>query len=181
MTVKHNINVKDTTELLSDDDAIGGNTSILLTSNIDQPDLNIDDDNKSPSAHRQQSAPSLTRRMSSQFLYQLEKQRSVVDSMGNITDTANSLLPDAIAQNIPGLNRKPSQLKPTYFCNICFTKYPIDEGFILSNCQHQFCAECIKGFMESKIKNGIINLTCFYPIDDSKLNLYISAECKDRL
>ena len=99
----------------------------------------------------------------------------------NITDTANSLLPGAIAQNIPGFSRRPRQLKPTYFCNICFTKYPIDEGFILRNCQHQFCAECIKGFMENKIKNGIINLTCFYPIDDSKLNIYIVTECKDRL
>ena len=119
----------------------------------------------------QSSAPSLTRRMSSQFVFQVERQRSVVDNMG-ITDQVNRLVPDAITQHIPGLNRKESKLKLTYFCNICFTKYPIEEGFTLRRCQHQFCPECLKGFFDNKINNGVVNLTCFHPLEDSKLILF---------
>eukprot|EP01083_Nonionella_stella_P108174 314325_1 len=82
----------------------------------------------------QASVPSLTRRMSSQFVIQVERQRSVVDNLG-LTDKMNQMVPDAITQHIPGLARRQSQLKPTYFCNICFTKNCIDEGFTLRLCQ----------------------------------------------
>merc|ERR1719242_983124 len=111
------------------------------------------------------SQPSLGRRMSSQLLFQVERQKSVVDNLG-LTEKANQYIPDSITQHIPGLNRRKSQLKLTYFCNICFTNYPIDEGFVLRRCQHQFCPECICGFMTNKIENGVVNLTCFYPLGD---------------
>eukprot|EP01083_Nonionella_stella_P249671 863053_1 len=87
--------------------------------------------------------PSLTRRMSSQFVYQVERQKSVVDNIG-LTDKINQVVPDEITRHIPGLNRRQSQLKLTYFCNICFSKNSIDQGFTLRKCQHQFCPECLQ-------------------------------------
>eukprot|EP01083_Nonionella_stella_P092378 258610_1 len=133
----------------------------------------------------QASVPSLTRRMSSQFVIQVERQRSVVDNLG-LTDKMNQMVPDAITQHIPGLARRQSQLKPTYFCNICFTKNCIDEGFTLRLCQHQFCPECIEGYMNNKINNGVVDLTCFHPsegekpckekIDEQDIHQAVSAE-----
>ena len=127
--------------------------------------------------------PTLARRMSSQLLFQVERQKSVVDNIG-LTEKVNQYVPDSISQHIPGLNRRKSQLKLTYFYNICFTKYPIEEGFVLRRCQHQFCPECLCGFMTNKIENGVVNMTCFYPLDGSKLcnsihYTYPTQLCKD--
>eukprot|EP01084_Bolivina_argentea_P199738 341720_1 len=81
--------------------------------------------------------PTFTRRLSSQFLPVFDHQSSIVDH-----------IPDAITNHIPGLARNPiTRLTETYFCHICFTKYAISEGHTLINCQHQFCPQCLKGFI----------------------------------
>lgn len=109
--------------------------------------------------------PTFTRRMSSQLSRRMsfDRQSSMLDQTG-----VGGIVPAGITNYIPGLGRqKTQQLKATYFCNICFTKYPIDEGFTLRNCQHQFCIECMKGFCTNKIVNGIVHLKCFYPMEDN--------------
>jgi len=139
------------------------------TDYVSLPDHNVKASTGGRDVDAQSGPPSLTRRMSSQFVYQVERQRSVADNIG-LTGKLNQVVPDSITQHIPGLARRPSQLKLTYFCNICFAKYPIEEGFTLRQCQHQFCPDCIKGFLDNKINNGQVNITCFYPaeFEDSK-------------
>jgi len=111
--------------------------------------------------------PSLHRRMSSQLVLQVERQRSIADNIG-ITDKVNHFVPDAITQHIPGLQRRNSALRMTFLCFICYSKQPIEDGFRLSNCHHLFCRECITGFMENKINNGQVHLRCFYLENDEK-------------
>eukprot|EP01083_Nonionella_stella_P280472 954142_1 len=83
-------------------------------------------------------------------------------SIQRLSFTLNHIVPNAITSQIPGLNK--SQLKSTYFCHICFTKYPVEEGFTLTTCQHQFCTDCLKQFMTNKINHAVVNLTCFHPL-----------------
>mmetsp|Transcript_27857 Transcript_27857/g.24645 ORF Transcript_27857/g.24645 Transcript_27857/m.24645 type:complete len:471 (+) Transcript_27857:37-1449(+) len=109
--------------------------------------------------------PTFTRRMSSQLSRRmsLDRQASILDQTG-----VGGMMPAGITNYIPGLGRQKTQaLKATYFCNICFTKYPIDEGFTLRTCQHQFCIECMKGFCTNKISNGQVNMKCFFPCEDN--------------
>ena len=90
------------------------------------------------------------------------------------------ILPDALTSslgNIPGMSRRQSEsvIKPTYFCHICFQNYPIEEGFTVSTCQHQFCIECIKQFIINKINHGQVNITCFHPLSSDASNLETCA------
>ena len=107
--------------------------------------------------------PTFARRMSSQLSVHLERQTSAIESSG-----MGAYIPDSITShiNIPGFTQSKPSLKATYFCNICFSYYPIDEGFTLRNCQHQFCIECIKNFFTNKINDGSIYLKCFHPSHD---------------
>jgi len=114
-----------------------------------------------------QRRPSLSRRMSSQLLLQADRQRSIADNIG-ITDRMNQYVPDAIRQQIPGLQRRNSALRRTYLCYICYSKKPVEEGFRLSTCGHLFCRECIQGFLENKIINGQVAPRCFYLENDEK-------------
>merc|ERR1719206_383487 len=118
-----------------------------------------------PSPPRRQ--PSLTRRMSSQLLFQAERQRSIADNIG-ITERVNQLLPNSITQNIPGLAKAPSANRLTFHCNICFERVPVTDGFTLSACQHQFFRDCFAGFLKNKISNGQVNISCFYPCDEGQ-------------
>lgn len=82
-----------------------------------------------------------------------------------LSQTVNQIVPNTISSHIPVLNNiQQSSLKSTYHCHICFSKYPIQEAWPLTECHHQFCVECIKQFIVNKINHGHVNLKCFYPI-----------------
>ena len=88
-------------------------------------------------------------------------------SLVNITQ----YLPANFVSNVPFLPQSSQQhsigkhLQETYFCNICFMNNPINEGFILTNCKHEFCRDCIKGYWHSRINDGQVFLKCFHPIE----------------
>eukprot|EP01083_Nonionella_stella_P241238 842550_1 len=113
-------------------DIIGGNPT------DDWNDEIKEDENDNIGTIPSQQAPTFRRRMSSEISIRLERRSStILDQSG-----MGAYIPDSIVSHIPGLNRTKTQaLKATYFCNICFTKYPIQEGFTLTDCQHQFCIE----------------------------------------
>ena len=90
-----------------------------------------------------------------------------------LSQAVNSMVPDALASRVPFANHRPqgsnspsNTMAETYFCNICFTYDIVNHGFSLRNCGHQFCSECIKGFIANKIENGMVNITCFHPLED---------------
>ena len=105
-----------------------------------------------PSLRRLTSIENLTRESSS--------------SVANLTH----YLPTSVATRVNDLPFIPTRgtsrsnvLQETYFCHICFMNNPKIEGFILSNCGHIFCRECIKGYFISRINDGQVFLKCFHP------------------
>eukprot|EP00485_Elphidium_margaritaceum_P013443 CAMPEP_0202731360 /NCGR_PEP_ID=MMETSP1385-20130828/187109_1 /ASSEMBLY_ACC=CAM_ASM_000861 /TAXON_ID=933848 /ORGANISM="Elphidium margaritaceum" /LENGTH=447 /DNA_ID=CAMNT_0049397655 /DNA_START=915 /DNA_END=2255 /DNA_ORIENTATION=+ len=116
-------------------------------------------------AHRTDTAmndseapPPMARRMSTQLSVQLE------------SSGISSYLPNSMASMLPGLASNKHLLHKTYFCNICFMKNPIDDGFTLRGCQHQFCVECLQQFCTNKINNGSVHMKCFHPVENQDIN-----------
>lgn len=54
----------------------------------------------------------------------------------------------------------------SYYCQICCETIvgdvSISLGYSLSCCNHNFCSECLAGYLISKIQDGDINIKCFW-------------------
>lgn len=42
----------------------------------------------------------------------------------------------------------------TYPCNICGDSFKLDGIYVLDECSHRYCRECLKGYLHSKINDG---------------------------
>jgi len=54
--------------------------------------------------------------------------------------------------------------RETFLCLICYCNEPLDKGFMLSNCGHRFCKDCIggdAGWFTNRIQDGDVRLMCF--------------------
>ncbi|CAM9230041.1 unnamed protein product [Discosporangium mesarthrocarpum] len=50
----------------------------------------------------------------------------------------------------------------TYYCQICFENRPMDFTFRISECGHNFCQDCLKAYVTSKVNDGQVNPLCFH-------------------
>ncbi|ETO13898.1 hypothetical protein RFI_23472, partial [Reticulomyxa filosa] len=131
-----------------------------------------------PTMERQRSDERrLSRQASTEFLRQMGRRSSV-------TNIAH-FVPSPIANAVPFLNRSEpgAMVQETYFCHICFTNNAKKEGFQLSNCNHMFCTECIKGYWSSRIENGNVHLKneyCAKEVNELDIVQVVSEDIKNK-
>ncbi|KAG9413981.1 E3 ubiquitin-protein ligase rnf19b [Aphanomyces cochlioides] len=63
----------------------------------------------------------------------------------------------------------------TYYCQICLEYVDIATTFTLDGCGHRFCVGCIKGYLASKIQDGLVYPKCFY-LDPELCNAKIEVD-----
>lgn len=45
----------------------------------------------------------------------------------------------------------------TYECPICFNDFTIDEMYVLDECYHKYCSECLRGYIVSNLNHGTVS------------------------
>jgi len=88
-----------------------------------------------------------------------------IQSIQNASASAKSIRRALIRQNSRSDRPKSPEIIETFLCNICFENHPITFATTLE-CNHKFCTECLKTYLEFQIKEGRIDLECFYPMGE---------------
>uniref|UniRef100_A0A7S1TPH5 RING-type domain-containing protein n=1 Tax=Phaeomonas parva TaxID=124430 RepID=A0A7S1TPH5_9STRA len=73
-------------------------------------------------------------------------------------------LAQSIGHGLDGLGIiGPEPTRPTFNCEICFSNVDVALRARLSNCRnpgHRFCRQCLKGWLQSRINDGVTSIPC---------------------
>ncbi|KZS89212.1 hypothetical protein SISNIDRAFT_527526 [Sistotremastrum niveocremeum HHB9708] len=49
---------------------------------------------------------------------------------------------------------------PKFSCNVCLDEHPLEDVAVVEGCGHEFCRDCMKDFIESKLSDGQYPVMC---------------------
>eukprot|EP01031_Cornospumella_fuschlensis_P033225 gene33225-40199_t len=87
------------------------------------------------------------------------------------TPTEHTPLPTPPAHPPAKSSQTPGEIDqaPSYFCQICQESHPFQPKseddplpYTLLTCHHTYCRECLKNYMENKVNDGQVYMTCFH-------------------
>ncbi|KAJ7716158.1 hypothetical protein B0H16DRAFT_461711 [Mycena metata] len=58
-------------------------------------------------------------------------------------------------------------VQPIFECGVCFDKYPEDYVSRVADCSHEFCRDCMKGYVISKLKDKLYPIFCPMCVTDN--------------
>ncbi|DBA01793.1 TPA: hypothetical protein N0F65_002909 [Lagenidium giganteum] len=67
-------------------------------------------------------------------------------------------------------------MEHTFLCQICYENVAVSKAFQLTRCDHLFCEDCLKGYLEFKISEGQVYPTCFHECPEDSENPVCSAD-----
>jgi len=74
---------------------------------------------------------------------------------------------EALLRSLLEEERKERELalqNKTYDCPICYTDFPIDEMYVLDECYHRYCSECLRNYILTNMGDGKVSvITCPHP------------------
>jgi len=98
---------------------------------------------------------------------------SLYQSKLSLNDTNNSIQPSHNVDHEINSELRSSPDEIQIECKICLEEHPVSNIFILDNCDHKFCLQCLRQYVSVKINSGEVeSIRC--PDYDCKCNLSIS-------
>merc|ERR1712137_1096989 len=78
-------------------------------------------------------------------------------------DTKNELLLQKLLEE-ERIEREKELANKTYECPICFCDFTVSEMYVLDECFHKYCAECLKHYIINSMNDGnVTKLICPNP------------------